>query len=461
VIQNDPTILSEILYRYYTIAESILENPDDGVPGANLELVREFKKIYGESVLPCRYSPCPSRANCFFSPRDRDRHEASHMRRFKCSESTCEFHNTGFSTKAALQKHNQMYHRKMDEFILPIRRRPQGRNLREEFRSHNVSPNENPQQNKNSNPQLQSNNMPQQPQNGPQRNANGPQPNAFETRMIGEESIRIFNEASAEERNTAWQTMQSRMDPAQWQQYASQTDPVLVFFREQAYEKWRVSAQGQMAQGQQNPAIGLDADSRLLEDSNFPKFFDNPSRLANKDLSPERGIFNEQIKSSEGATILPISKDTPQSFENRRPSPFWDVTLSTSKNTGTQSWVPVENQIQSPFRQVSPLLGQVCSCKNIVSSATRLPCGKCNDLHLISCLATFHGLRVNYCHNCRVRTNTMISNVTDSLLEDYHYLQLTMTKMLRGLIKIEDECVSAISSIGSISKVVTKTSFRR
>jgi hypothetical protein len=108
--------------------------------------------------------------------------------------------------------------------------------------------NENPQQNMNSNPQFQPNNMSQQPQNGPQRNANGPQPNAIETQMIGREAMRMFTEASAEEKNTVRQNMQSRMDPAQWQKYTSQgTDPALIFFRQQAYQKWR------MAQGQQNP----------------------------------------------------------------------------------------------------------------------------------------------------------------------------------------------------------------
>ncbi|KAM3067916.1 hypothetical protein ACMFMG_011398 [Clarireedia jacksonii] len=114
--------------------------------------------------------------------------------------------------------------------------------------------NENPQQNMNSNPHFQPNNMPPQPQNGPQRPANGPQPNPAEAQMIGREAFRLFNEASAEEKNTVRATMQSRIDPAQWQRYTSQgTDPALLFFRQQAYHKWRINAQAQMAQGQQNP----------------------------------------------------------------------------------------------------------------------------------------------------------------------------------------------------------------
>jgi hypothetical protein len=135
-IENDPTIFSEILYQHQDIVEFILETSDDAIAGVNIELVGDFKRTYGESALRCRYSPCLRGTRGFSTARDRNRHESSHTRKFKCAESTCEFYNAGFSTKTALQKHNQTYHRKMDDFVLPIRRRLHTTNLREMFQAH-------------------------------------------------------------------------------------------------------------------------------------------------------------------------------------------------------------------------------------------------------------------------------------------------------------------------------------
>lgn len=96
-------------------------------------LVKEFKSIYGESALLCRYRPCPRASIGFSRVRDRDKHESSHTRKFKCEDAACEFQSTGFSTKSALKKHTDMYHRKSDQIILPIRRRSSAASLRELF----------------------------------------------------------------------------------------------------------------------------------------------------------------------------------------------------------------------------------------------------------------------------------------------------------------------------------------
>lgn len=117
----------------------MIETPENAISGIDATLVREFKNIYGDSALLCRYRPCPRGSVGFSRVRDRDRHESSHTRKFRCEDAACEFHDSGFSTKSALQKHTQMYHRKIDEIVLPIRRRPRATSLRERFLDPNDS----------------------------------------------------------------------------------------------------------------------------------------------------------------------------------------------------------------------------------------------------------------------------------------------------------------------------------
>jgi hypothetical protein len=112
----------------------------DAIAGIDAALVSKFKKTYGESALLCRYPPCQRATLGFSSTRDRDKHESSHTRKFRCADSTCEFYDSGFSTKATLQKHNEMYHRKMHDFVLPIRRRQNTTDLREKFMARSHSP---------------------------------------------------------------------------------------------------------------------------------------------------------------------------------------------------------------------------------------------------------------------------------------------------------------------------------
>jgi hypothetical protein len=145
-VENDPTILSKILHQYYSITEFLLETPDSAISGIQPTLVRDFKNTYHDSVLFCRYRPCTRASIAFLRTRDRDKHESSHTRKLKCGDSACEFYDSGFSTKAALQKHNEVYHRKMSDFVLPIRRRQNATDLRESFldsRGPQLSPDSN------------------------------------------------------------------------------------------------------------------------------------------------------------------------------------------------------------------------------------------------------------------------------------------------------------------------------
>jgi hypothetical protein len=138
--EDDPTLLSKILHQYHSITEFLIETPENAISGIDATLVREFKNTYGDSALLCRYRPCPRASIGFSRVRDRDRHESSHTRKFKCEDASCEFHDSGFSTKSALQKHTQMYHRKIDEILLPIRRRQSATSLRERFLDPSDSP---------------------------------------------------------------------------------------------------------------------------------------------------------------------------------------------------------------------------------------------------------------------------------------------------------------------------------
>jgi hypothetical protein len=97
-IENDPTILSEILYQYHGITEFLLETPDNAVAGISATLISDFRKTYGESALLCRYSPCPRASAGFSSARDRDKHECSHTRKFKCADSTWYKHRVSYFT---------------------------------------------------------------------------------------------------------------------------------------------------------------------------------------------------------------------------------------------------------------------------------------------------------------------------------------------------------------------------
>ncbi|KAH7343012.1 hypothetical protein BKA65DRAFT_587311 [Rhexocercosporidium sp. MPI-PUGE-AT-0058] len=132
-IERDPTVLSQILHQYHTITEFLIESSENGISGIDATIVRSFKDTYGHSALLCRYRPCPRTSVGFSRVRDRDKHESSHTRKFECEDASCEFHESGFSTKSALQKHTQMYHRKLDDTVLPIRRRVNAMSLRERF----------------------------------------------------------------------------------------------------------------------------------------------------------------------------------------------------------------------------------------------------------------------------------------------------------------------------------------
>ncbi len=68
----------------------------------------------------CRYRHCPRSINGFISTKERKAHEVLHIRLFRCADATCEFYARGFTTKSALQRHNQRYHTKPDDSKIPV-----------------------------------------------------------------------------------------------------------------------------------------------------------------------------------------------------------------------------------------------------------------------------------------------------------------------------------------------------
>ena len=119
-LENDPTYFSEVLRRYQDIMELLLELPTSEIlDGIDQEDLNIFRRAYADSSYVCRYRRCPRASNGFHSRQAREAHEALHIKRFKCTDATCEFYIVGFATKAALQKHDRIYHSKPDENDVP------------------------------------------------------------------------------------------------------------------------------------------------------------------------------------------------------------------------------------------------------------------------------------------------------------------------------------------------------
>jgi hypothetical protein len=92
---------------------------DNSNIGEDPRFIYKFIETYGASAFVCRYSSCSRSSNGFGSLRKREQHEALHAKRLKCTESSCEFYISGFTTKWALQRHNRKYHPKIAQVEIP------------------------------------------------------------------------------------------------------------------------------------------------------------------------------------------------------------------------------------------------------------------------------------------------------------------------------------------------------
>ena len=118
---RDPTWLSEIHQKYEKYVELLLTSSDPALVGdIEPQQLQAFRNIYGNRSYLCRYSSCASSTNGFSSKDTRDRHEATHVRKYKCDVLHCFMSDQGFKKQRDLKLHCQMYHPppKVPELVL-------------------------------------------------------------------------------------------------------------------------------------------------------------------------------------------------------------------------------------------------------------------------------------------------------------------------------------------------------
>lgn len=108
---KDPTHFSTIRQQYQLTLESLLNDEvTQFLQGINAEVLQKFRQTFGPSAHVCRYLRCPRATDGFESSKQRDSHETSHQRKYRCAYPKCVFHTNGFANKASLTKHNETYH---------------------------------------------------------------------------------------------------------------------------------------------------------------------------------------------------------------------------------------------------------------------------------------------------------------------------------------------------------------
>ena len=110
-IEHDPTHYSEIMHRYRDSVEALLTMPaEELLTVSDMEAITRFRELRGAHPFTCRYPQCKRNVESFASMNERDRHEATHYRQWKCGYSSCPFYAKGWKSARALKLHNQTYH---------------------------------------------------------------------------------------------------------------------------------------------------------------------------------------------------------------------------------------------------------------------------------------------------------------------------------------------------------------
>jgi hypothetical protein len=111
VCDADPTFFSAIRHHYQETVEAILESRTPQLDLTSREKeINSFREMCGESLFLCRYIQCGRATDGFNTAQQRDTHEASHERRFRCGHTTCVYFSRGFPTRSGLNRHNSKYH---------------------------------------------------------------------------------------------------------------------------------------------------------------------------------------------------------------------------------------------------------------------------------------------------------------------------------------------------------------
>ena len=115
---SDPTYFSTIRHCYQSAVESLLDHQArQAFPGIDPHILRKFVENYGLSGFICRYINCARATDGFDSSKQRDAHEATHQRKFRCAHPSCVSFSSGFATRSALNKHNDRYHSSIDSNV--------------------------------------------------------------------------------------------------------------------------------------------------------------------------------------------------------------------------------------------------------------------------------------------------------------------------------------------------------
>ena len=116
--KHDPTYLSYVEGRVSEIIQRLQGMKDADVPGhITVEELHRFKKLYNALGFHCRYLTCTCPSAVFASEQQRQQHESTHIRFYKCLD--CDFSARGFTSKATLGKHREKYHMRPEEFNIP------------------------------------------------------------------------------------------------------------------------------------------------------------------------------------------------------------------------------------------------------------------------------------------------------------------------------------------------------
>jgi hypothetical protein len=86
-------------------------------PGIDHQQLQAFAEIFGHSAFVCRYFNCIRATQGFNSSKQRAAHEATHERKFRCTDSSCVSFSTGFAKRNDLNRHNEKYHTSVGSYI--------------------------------------------------------------------------------------------------------------------------------------------------------------------------------------------------------------------------------------------------------------------------------------------------------------------------------------------------------
>ncbi len=111
VCSIDITYFSETRHLYRLALEELLTgNAAQDFLWVDPNQLRFFRETFGSSAFICRYTHCSRATEGFDSAKRRDDHEAAHQRKYRCGHISCLSYLTGFSTRSALNQHNDRYH---------------------------------------------------------------------------------------------------------------------------------------------------------------------------------------------------------------------------------------------------------------------------------------------------------------------------------------------------------------